>query len=85
MNRAQKSESETNNAADHVISDQEMTKNHPFIKSVKHTNGVHFPLVTLYTEQQIQDIKRSVAKKVVAFFALIKLPLLKENTAASLL
>ena len=63
MNRAQKSESETNNAADHVISDEEMTKNHPFVKSVKHINGVPFSLVTLYTDQQIPDIKRPVAKK----------------------
>ena len=70
MNRAQKSESETNNAADHVISDKEMTKNHSFVKSVKHINGVHFPLVTLYTANS--GYKKICCKKVVAFFALIK-------------
>ena len=35
MNRAQKSKSKTNNAADHVISNEEMTKNHPFVQKCK--------------------------------------------------
>ena len=51
------------NAADHVICVEEMTNNHPFVKSVKHIVGVHFPLVTLYTDQQIQDIKRFCCKE----------------------
>lgn len=53
----------TNNVADHVISVEEMTKTHEFVKSVKHINGIQHPLVTLYTEQQIADIKRFCCKE----------------------
>ena len=31
---------------------------HPFVKSVKHIAGLNFPVVTLYTDQQLTYIKR---------------------------
>ena len=42
----------------HVISVEEMTKTHPFVKSVKHIAGLIFPVVTLYTDQQLIGIER---------------------------
>ena len=58
INRSRKAPSETSNAADQVISVEEMTKTHPFVKSVKHITGINFPVVTLFTDQKIADIKR---------------------------
>ena len=55
--RNRKTASDTNNVADHIISVEEMTKHHPFVKSVKHISGINYPVVTLYTDQQITDIK----------------------------
>ena len=49
------------NAAD-VIKAEEMTKTHNFVKSVKHTSGILHPVVTLFTDQQITDIKRFCCK-----------------------
>ena len=63
ISRAQKDQSGTNNAADHVICVEEMTKSHPFVKTVKHISGINFPVVTLYTDQQIADIKRFCCKE----------------------
>ena len=58
INRKTKTASDTNNAADHIVSVEEMTKNHPFVKTVKHISGINYPVVTLYTDQQIMNIKR---------------------------
>ena len=63
INRAKKDHSETSNAADHVICVEEMTKSHPFVKTVKHISGINYPVVTLYTDQQIADIKRFCCKE----------------------
>ena len=46
------------NAADNIVKVEEMTKTHTFVKSVKHISGLQHPVVTLFTEQQISDIKR---------------------------
>ena len=46
------------NAADNIIKVEELVKNSTFVKSVKHMEGLHHPVVTLYTAQQITDIKR---------------------------
>ena len=46
------------NIADHVICVVEMTKTHEFVRSVKHINGMNHPVITLFTGQQINDIKR---------------------------
>ena len=40
-----------------------MTKTHPFVKSVKHIIGLQHPAVTLFTGQQISDIKRFCCKE----------------------
>ena len=58
INRNRKTVSDINNVADHIISVEEMMKHHPFVKSVKHISGINYPIVTLYTDQQIRDIKR---------------------------
>ena len=58
INRNRKTASDTNNAADHIMSVEEMKKHHPFVKSVKHISGINYPVVTLYTDQQITDIKQ---------------------------
>ena len=50
------------NAAENIIKVEEMTKNHPFVKSVKHISGVNHPVVTLFTDQQIVDLKRFCCK-----------------------
>ena len=46
------------NIADQVICVEEMTKTHEFVQSVKHIKGMNHPVITLFTEQQINDIKR---------------------------
>ena len=51
------------NAADNIVKVEEMTKTHPFVKSVKHISGLQHPVVTLFTEQQISDIKRFCCKE----------------------
>ena len=40
-----------------------MTNTHSFVKNVKHVSGVQHPVVTLYTDQQIADIKRFCCKE----------------------
>ena len=35
-----------------------MAKTHEFVQSVKHLHGLKHPVITLFTEQQINDIKR---------------------------
>ena len=54
------------NIADQVICVEEMTKTHEFVQSVKHLNGMKHPVITLFTQQQINDIKLSVAEKMQA-------------------
>ena len=39
-----------------------MTKTHTFVKSIKHISGLQHPVVTLFTDQQISDIKRFCCK-----------------------
>ena len=51
------------NAADNIIKVEEMTNTHSFVKNVKHVSGVQHPVVTLYTDQQIADIKRFCCKE----------------------
>lgn len=46
------------NAADHVIAVEELTKTHDFVQNVQHMKGINHPVVTLYNEQQMTDIKR---------------------------
>ena len=46
-----------------MIKVEEMTKTHEFVQSVKHISGLQHPVVTLYTEQQIIDIKRFCCKE----------------------
>lgn len=46
------------NTADNIISVEEMTKTGNFVQSVKHINGLQHPVVTLFNDQQITDIKR---------------------------
>ena len=73
INRAKNIVSETN-AADNIIKVEEMTKIHPFVKSVKHMNGLQHPAITLFTDQQISDFKRFCCKeKKCCFWALTKL------------
>ena len=60
---ANKDTGDSNNAADHVIKVEEMTKNHPFVKSVRHIAVINCPVVTLYTDQQIKDVKRFCCKE----------------------
>ena len=40
----------TNNAADHIICIEEMTKSHEFVKTVKHVQGISHPVITLDTD-----------------------------------
>ncbi|XP_053375386.1 uncharacterized protein LOC128547267 isoform X2 [Mercenaria mercenaria] len=58
LNRESRENYHTHNSADQIICVEEMTKTHEFVKSVKHISGIHHPVVTLYTDQQIEDIKR---------------------------
>ena len=46
------------NIADQIICVEEMTKTHEFVQSVKHLSGMNHPVITLFTEQQINDVKR---------------------------
>jgi hypothetical protein len=52
----------TGNAADHVIAVEEMVHTHPLVYSVKHSKDIKNPLVTLFTSQQINDVKRFCCK-----------------------
>ena len=70
--RANKDTGDSNNAADHVIKVEEMTKNHPFVKSVRHIAEINCPVVTLYTDQQIKDVKDSAVRKAELSLELIK-------------
>ena len=40
-----------------------MTKSHEFVKTVKHVQGISHPVITLYTDQQITDLKRFCCKE----------------------
>lgn len=71
INRAKNIVSGTN-AADNIIKVEEMTKIHPFVKSVKHMNGLQHPAVTLFTDQQISDIKRFCCKEKSAILGIDK-------------
>ncbi|KAL3892167.1 hypothetical protein ACJMK2_004401 [Sinanodonta woodiana] len=56
--RTKHSPSKSGNIADHIVCVEEMTKTSKFVQTVKHLNGLQHPVVTLYNEQQITDIKR---------------------------
>ena len=49
------------NAADHIMSIENMAQEHDFVRAVVHVKGIA-PCVILYTEQQIKDIKRFCCK-----------------------
>ena len=49
------------NAADHIMSIQNMAQEYDFVRAVVHVKGIS-PCVILYTEQQIKDIKRFCCK-----------------------
>ena len=59
---ASKQKTGTSNVADQIICVEEMTKNHAFVQSVKHLHGLNHPVITLFTDQQITDIKRFCCK-----------------------
>jgi len=46
------------NAADQIVHVEELVKTHPLVYSVKHINEVDHPVITLYSKQQITDVKR---------------------------
>ena len=41
-----------------------MTKSHEFVKTIKHVQGISHPVITLYTDQQITDLKRFCCEEV---------------------
>jgi hypothetical protein len=49
--------------ADQIVKIEELGKTHPFVKSVNLLGGSAFPLIVLYTQQQIHDIKRFACKE----------------------
>ncbi|KAH3819906.1 hypothetical protein DPMN_121650 [Dreissena polymorpha] len=46
------------NAADQIITLEELTKTSSFVQTVKHLNGFNHRVITLFNSQQIRDIKR---------------------------
>ena len=58
ITKSKRESSKSGNIADNIVCIEEMTKTSQFVQTVKHMNGLHHPVVTLYTEQQITDIKR---------------------------
>ena len=40
-----------------------MAKTHEFVQSVKHMHGQQYPVITLFTDQQIRDVKRFCCKE----------------------
>ncbi|WAQ94064.1 hypothetical protein MAR_006535 [Mya arenaria] len=62
FHKSKKDVSETGNLADQIINVEEMTKSGDFVQSVKHMNALKQPTITLFTDQQITDIKRFCCK-----------------------
>ncbi|WAR05864.1 hypothetical protein MAR_021233 [Mya arenaria] len=58
FDKSKKDVSETGNLADQIINVEEMIKTGDFVQIVKHMNGLKQPTNTLFTDQQITDIKR---------------------------
>ena len=48
----------TKNIADQIICVEKMANTHEFVQSVKHIHKQQHPVITLYTDQQITDLKR---------------------------
>ena len=46
------------NVADNEIFVEEMTETHEYLMSVIHLQGINHPVINLYTDQEIRDIKR---------------------------
>ena len=46
------------NIGDQIICVEEMTKKHEFVHSVKHINRMDHPVITLFTNRLVNDIKR---------------------------
>ena len=60
------------NVADNEIFVQEMTETHEYLMSVIHLQGINHPVINLYTDQQIRDIKRFCCKEDVAVLGIDK-------------
>ncbi|XP_060555812.1 uncharacterized protein LOC132716534 [Ruditapes philippinarum] len=58
-----KKDKPNSNAADHIIAVEEMVKNNGCVQRVCHVQGLNHPVITLYNNQQICDIKRFCCKE----------------------